>query len=150
MSSAAGILLAGSILVGVILLIVVWYVLQVIAYWKIFTKAGIEGWKSLIPFYNTYYEYKLSWKTEVYWPWLACMVVTILLALFGDSVSAAASASLTGLCQTAAFILGIIQSHKLSKSFGHGVGFTIGLIILNPIFKLILAFGSNEYQGPQA
>lgn len=27
----------------------IFYILQVIAYWKIFTKAGEEGWKSIIP-----------------------------------------------------------------------------------------------------
>lgn len=42
-----------------------------------------------------------------------------------------------------------IQMHKLSVSFGHGVGFTLGLIFLNPIFTLILAFGSSEYIGAQ-
>ena len=31
---------------------IVWYVLQVVAYWKIFTKAGQPGWKSIIPVYN--------------------------------------------------------------------------------------------------
>ena len=30
----------------------IFYILQVIAYWKIFTKAGEEGWKSIIPIYN--------------------------------------------------------------------------------------------------
>ena len=34
------------------------------------------------------------------------------------------------------------------KLFGHGVGFTIGLIFLSPIFKGILAFNSDEYIGP--
>lgn len=32
----------------------IFYILQVIAYWKIFTKAGEEGWKSIIPIYNGY------------------------------------------------------------------------------------------------
>jgi hypothetical protein len=48
----------------------------------------------------------------------------------------------------AAAVIGIIDIHKLSKSFGHGVGFTLGLIFLSPIFTLILGFGSSEYIGP--
>ena len=36
-----------------------------------------------------------------------------------------------------------------AKVFGKGAGFAIGLIFLNPIFLLILAFGSAQYQGPQ-
>ena len=47
----------------------------------------------------------------------------------------------------AALVLKIIGDNKLSKSFGHGAGFTVGLVFLNPIFKLILGFGSSKYVG---
>ncbi|MGN1095283.1 MAG: DUF5684 domain-containing protein [Eubacteriales bacterium] len=36
--------------------------------------------------------------------------------------------------------------HGVSKSFGHGAGFTVGLILLTIIFQLILSFGSSEYR----
>lgn len=42
----------------------------------------------------------------------------------------------------------IIVYNDPSKSFGHGVGFTIGLIFLSPIFLCILGFGSSRYLGP--
>ena len=32
----------------------VWWILQIIANWNIFTKAGEAGWKSLIPIYGDY------------------------------------------------------------------------------------------------
>lgn len=35
---------------------------------------------------------------------------------------------------------------SLAKAFGKGTGFTVGLILLNTIFMLILAFGDSEYQ----
>ena len=37
--------------------------------------------------------------------------------------------------------------HRISVRFGQGVGFTVGLILLHPIFLLILAFGSAQYQA---
>ena len=37
--------------------------LAIIAYWRIFVKAGEEGWKAIIPFYNAYTAMKLFWKT---------------------------------------------------------------------------------------
>jgi hypothetical protein len=40
--------------------------------------------------------------------------------------------------------------NDLSKSFGHGVGFTLGLIFLSPIFIPILGFGGSLYVGPAA
>ena len=45
-------------------------------------------------------------------------------------------------------IILIIVYNDLSKSFGHGVGFTLGLIFLSLIFYYILAFGSSRYLGP--
>ncbi|MCD8169035.1 MAG: DUF5684 domain-containing protein, partial [Clostridiales bacterium] len=30
-------------------------------------KAGEAGWKSLIPFYNSYILYKLTWNTMMFW-----------------------------------------------------------------------------------
>jgi hypothetical protein len=38
----------------------------------------------------------------------------------------------------------------ISKSFGKGVGFTIGLIFLSFIFWPILGFGDAQYQGSSA
>ena len=46
-------------------------------------------------------------------------------------------------------LIALIDVHKLSKSFGHGIGFTLGLLFLNPLFTLILAFGSSKYIGPE-
>jgi hypothetical protein len=38
--------------------------------------------------------------------------------------------------------------YLLAKSFGKSEVFTIGLLLLSPIFFPILAFGDAEYEGP--
>ena len=43
------------------LLLVAFIVLNIVANWKIFTKAGQAGWASIIPFYNKYIEFKIYW-----------------------------------------------------------------------------------------
>ena len=48
------------------------------------------------------------------------------------------------------FIIAIILSIDLAKSFGNGVGFGLGLAFLGIIFFPILGFGSSQYQGPAA
>lgn len=138
--AAAGII--GAFMSIFIIIAIVWYVLQVIAYWRIFTKAGEAGWKSIIPFYNLYTQYKFSWEAKFFWIMLALWIIGLILSSVGGAIS-----YLGTLCNLAMLVLIIIGNHKLSKAFGHGVGFTIGLIILNPIFLLILGFGSSEYQG---
>lgn len=58
MNNFAALILAS---IGTIVILAVgWYVLLAIAYWKIFEKAGEPGWKALIPFYNTYSQYKFT------------------------------------------------------------------------------------------
>ncbi|MDH3726994.1 MAG: DUF5684 domain-containing protein [Myxococcales bacterium] len=46
------------------------------------------------------------------------------------------------------FIISIIVALDLSKSFGHGALYGLGLAFLGFIFAPILAFGSDTYQGP--
>lgn len=132
--AAAGAVLAVSV--------IVWYVLLVIANWRIFTKAGEAGWKSIIPIYNMYILYKISWKTTMFWIVIAAFVLCGILSPIGGAASA-----IGAIFSIAAMIIGIIQNYKLAKAFGHGVGFTIGLIIFSPIFFLILGFGSSKYIG---
>ena len=132
---------------------VVLAVLMIIAWWKIFNKAGEKGWKAIIPVYNSYTMYKVSWKTSMWWIMLAVSIVCIIGASMLSS-STTASPSVIGLILYWAsgivmFVIQIIFSVKLAKSFGKGGGFALGLIFLNIIFVLILAFGNAQYIGPE-
>ena len=53
-------------------------------------------------------------------------------------------------CGIASIVINIITLHKLSKSFGYGAGFTLGLLFLSVIFYIILGFGSSQYVGPSS
>ena len=98
-------------------------VLSIIATWKIFTKAGEAGWKSIIPIYNIIVLFKLVGMN----PWMILLY----------------------LVPIANIVVMILFNIKLAKAFGKGGGFAAGLIFLNTIFTLILGFGSAEYVGPQ-
>lgn len=97
-------------------------VLLVIAWWRIFVKAGEEGWKSIIPFYNTYTMFKIAWGNG--WLFLLCLIP----------------------CVNA--IVMIILEWKTCKAYGKGIGFFIGMLFLPNIFYLILGFDSSVYIGP--
>ncbi|MBX3378739.1 MAG: hypothetical protein KF805_01480 [Phycisphaeraceae bacterium] len=92
--------------------------------WKVFAKAGQPGWACLIPIFNMYILLKVVGRP---WWWLILMIIPFV-----------------------NFIVSIIVSNDLSKSFGRGLGTTLGLIFLPFIFVPILGFGSAEYQGPAA
>lgn len=149
-------------------------VLTIIAFWKIFQKAGEKGWKAIIPFYNQYTEFKIFWSTK--WFWITFIVVASLITIgvvtIGLAIFAAIDAgidsdmlsdisgmgALLGIGGTlfggliiiagAVFciIVDIMLKNRISKSFGHGAGFTCGLVFLEPIFIMILAFNKDKYK----
>lgn len=134
-----------------LLLLFMWWLLQVIANWTIYRKAGEAGWKSIIPFYGDYISYKIAWKGSVYW--------LLLLAIAGCYVSACFITAADGSVNMAAYALAmsallfaavihIIKMMKKARAFGKGTLFGLGLVVLTPIFNLILGFGRSTYKGP--
>ncbi len=126
------------------------YVIFVIAEWKIFTKAGEAGWKSLIPVYNVLVQLKFTWKrSALLWFVVFCFGFgfgsAFMLSL--DATKAIIGALITIICGIGILILTIRIMYYLAVSFGHGFLFTIGLILLPNIFTLILAFGRSRYVG---
>lgn len=45
------------------------------------------------------------------------------------------------------WIFSIVGYHKLSKAFGKGVGYTIGMTLFPSIFVTILGLGKSQYVG---
>lgn len=141
--AAAEMVVGGVLVVYCIIVLAVW-ILCVIGNWKIFTKAGEAGWKSIIPIYSNYITYKISWKASMFWIFLILLVVTGIAESIGGFVAIIGSIAGIGLA-----VLTIIGNYKLAKAFGQGIGFTIGLILLPYIFIPVLGFGSSQYVGPQ-
>lgn len=135
------------LIVGIMVFAAVVALIRLICRWRIFTKAGEKGWKSLIPFYNTYTEFAITWSGLQGILMIVSMIVgNYIVFAFDPETLVYTIGSLLGLYSS---VLTLIQVHKLSRSFGHKFGFTLGLIFLNPIFMLILAFGKNsQYVGP--
>lgn len=122
-------------------------VINLVCRWRIFTKAGHKGWKALIPIYNTYTEFTFTWRGVYGIAMMAAMLLSNILFVLPDS--GALIATIGNLASMAAGILSLIKLYKLSRSFGHGIGYTLGLIFLNPVFMLLLAFGKkSQYVGP--
>ena len=97
-------------------------VVEIIAIWKVYEKAGQEGWKAIIPIYNLYILLKIVGKP---WWWLLLMCIPLVNIIY---------------C--------IWTDNMLSKSFGKDEGFTVGLLLLGFIFIPILGFGKSVYHGP--
>ena len=95
---------------------------MIVSMWKIFEKAGEEGWKAIIPFYNTYTLFRIAGRNG--WGFLL------------------------GLIPIVNIVVAVIISLDLAKHFGKSSAFGIfGLLFFSFVGYPILAFGDAEYVG---
>lgn len=99
-------------------------VLMIAALWKVFEKAGEPGWAAIVPIYNLYVMLKIAGRPG--W-WILLFLIPFV-----------------------NFIIAIVVAFDVSKRFGKGAGFAIGLILLPFIFYPLLAWGDARYQGTPA
>lgn len=92
----------------------------IICRWKMFQKAGLPGWWAIIPFYNIYLRFKMSWMSG--WWVLSLLFPPLFLIAF------------------------IVSFFKVPQRFGKHWAWGFGLWFLNPIFIGILAFGKASYK----
>ena len=92
-----------------------------LTHFRIFIKAGVDRWKAIIPIYNTIVLHQIVGLHPLIMLLYLVPIVNI--------------------------IVYIMMCFKLAKAFGKGLLFTVGLIVLNPIFMIILSFSNAKYQG---
>ena len=110
---------AVSIVPTIISLVLCVFVL--VCMWIVFRKAGKPGWAAIVPFYNLYVLFDITWGSGM-------RFLLMLIPLYN-------------------IILGIQTQIRLAKAFGKGGGFAAGLIFLPYVFMPLLAFGKGTYQG---
>lgn len=86
--------------------------------YMVFEKFGVDGWKSLIPFYNTY----VLLDVFGYNPWL-CLLSLVPLVNIG---------------------LMVFLSYQIAKAFGKGFWLTMGLVFIPMVIYPILGFSDMK------
>ncbi len=125
---------SGGSVVGSFIYFVVVYLLGTLPIWGTLKKAGPYGeppWAAFVPIYNVVIILQMVGRPKKYAWFLLLYIIPILGWI-------------------ALFILAIIILNDVSKSFGHGPGFTVGLVLLSIIFWFILWLGKSTYRGPAA
>jgi hypothetical protein len=100
------------------------YLIGAFALYGVFKKAGEPAWQAFIPIWNTIVVLKIAGKPV--W-WIVLFLIPIVNIVFL-----------------------VLTYHALSTSFGHGAGFTVGLVFLSVIFLYILGYDSKPYLGAKA
>ena len=158
-AAAIGGIAAGAF-VTIAIFATIFYVLLIVACWKIFEKAGEKGWKSIIPIYNIYILYKIVKMESWFWWMIAIALCTSLtLSLNGFNQYSMTTDEMVNynfaahpaviIALLAACVVGIyveiVYAYRTAKVFGHGIGFTLGLIFFPNIFYLVLGFDKSKY-----
>jgi hypothetical protein len=120
-----------AIIIAAVLIGLIVYIVEVIAFWKLFQKAGRPGWPAIIPIYNTWVLFEIAGKPG-WWALLGLSGIIPVLGLVGG---------------IAFFVLYIIAMLELARRFGKSTTFAVvGLIIFSIVGLLILAFGPAKYE----
>ncbi|MBP3870130.1 MAG: redoxin domain-containing protein [Faecalicoccus sp.] len=135
---------AVSFLKPILLYLLLTTVLTVIGRWILFSKAGIPGWQSLIPVWNTCKEYSLCWNT-----WLGVLETVL---LFGPTILGWVPflpTWTTFVPSVFMMILRCMESIKLSKAFGKGTGLGVFSTFFYGLGRIILGI-AGKYEGEKA
>ena len=121
----------------------IWYLLLAVGRWRMFEKMGEPGWKGLIPIYADYILYKRCWQPPFFLVSLAAAIIS------GVGRNQENPGFLVSVAGTLGTVFDALLCWKVSRAFGHGIGVTLGLLFLNPVFMLYLGLGSDRYLGLQ-
>lgn len=108
--------------VGTFIVLIILYLFFGFCLYKIFQKAGREdAWAAFVPIYNNII---LADVVKKPWWFGVLMIIPYVNIIFL-----------------------IWAMNRLSKAFGQGTGFTVGLVLLGFIFLPLLAFGNYTFNG---
>ena len=111
--------LGSNELILISIIIFPFIIVPIISFWRIFEKAGEAGWAAFIPIYNHVIIMKIINKP---WLWALLCIIPFL-----------------------GIIWYIWSINLLVKRFGETEAFTVGVVLLAPVFLPILAFGNFKY-----
>lgn len=131
-------------------------IFQYICLWKIFVKAGQEGWKCLIPVYNFVVLFKIvglsPYLLLIYLlPFLLIIGVFIVSFLAAIGVEAMFIMSIFMIFYfivlLGVYALNIVYMIYLGKAFNKSGAFIVGLVLVPVVFQAILAFDKKSVYG---
>lgn len=96
-------------------------ILELVAMWKLYVKAGKPGWAAIIPIYNVIVMLEIAKKP---WWYLLLMLIPIV-----------------------NFVIAIIVTLNFVKAYGKDTAWGVLAIFFAPIIYPILAFGDSKYVG---
>lgn len=93
----------------------------IVANWVLFEKAGEPGWKAIIPGLNIWTLFEIVYGSG----WKCLLLLVPILDI----------------------VLLLLLPFRITKAYGHGFVYGLGMLFFSPVMTLILAFGPSRYRG---
>ena len=152
---AAALTVLGVFLIFILIVCFIAIIFKIISRWVFFKKCGEEGWKSLIPFYNDYILVKVA---GLNWWWIFVLYAGTILSTMQSSLNVmdnldsstsigpviAIISFISLFASLAALFARISYSYNISKKFNKGAGYTVLLVLFEPIMLFILGISKND------
>ena len=139
-------------------------ILGIIGMWKMFDKAGENGWGALIPYYKDYLLFKIAEFKNWFWGYLIGQIVTTIAAIvffiyifvaiaagfsgeYKDSYSLILGFSFIAMVGVGIFlfVVRIMRAIKITKAFNISGGYAVGIIFLPGIFYFVIGISKTMF-----
>ena len=117
-------------------ILIAYFVTSLIGNMFLVGASGENKWFGLIPIINDYFIYKIYWSQKVFVVYILAVITKILSISSSNTI-------IVAICLISNVILLIIEvmlADHISKAFDKNVLWTLGLLILFPVFAIILGW----------
>ena len=135
------------ILIPLLLFLIAIIVLQIIGEWKVFKKAGKNGWEAIVPYYNTWTLIEIS---GCKW-WYFLIIIGSSLISYNITLDINESSRLSfnmleGVGTLINYFIMYCVNYNIAKKFNKDYLYAIGLTLLPFIFYPMLGLGKSEFK----
>jgi len=144
-SLAIGIIIFLFIILGIITVLAI---LEIVGMWKVFKKAGKNGWEAIVPYYNIWILNEISGcKWWVFLIAIASSLISFNISYDLNETSSITYSPLEFIGSIANVFAMFMINYNISKKFGKSYGYAIGLTLIPFIFYPMLGFGNNHFDN---
>ena len=113
-------------------ILIAWLVIYIIGKWKLFQKAGKQGWESIIPFYSSWVLVEIS---GLAWWWFLIIIAPTILGIIDENLS--------GLATLISLFGSFCCYYNISKKLHKDTGFAVLITLFSGIMIPIIGFSKN-------
>lgn len=130
----------GGFIIVVLLLVIAYAIFAIIGNWKLYEKAGQPGWKSIIPFYNTW---TLVEMVGLNWYWFLLCIASTIFTVLGLS-------SLSLLGSIAGIFGNVMICYNMAKKLHKDTGWIVLAVIFNGIVLPVMGYSKEANWDKEA